>query len=399
MVDTMCRIIFIGIFFISVGLYAQQKKDFVFYNQQTYTYYINKEWDKLIDTAEESIKNDIDFYYLRIRLGIAYFKQKSYSNAVIHLRRSLEFNAGDPVALEYLYYSYLYSDRYSDAIHIYGKYRNILKDLTEFHPKFFDRILPEGGIKISDHDTRFETEAGAIQYGQLGLLHVGGKNLYLFHYAGYLNHEFEDKFSFQNSSFDIPYDIGQFEYYIKAGIIPASGWELYPIYHFIRVKTPSSRYNDNHVALGVMKSIRRIKLGINVGLSDINQTRFYQYEPKLNYYPLGNNEIYLKSSAILTSGDLEQQSIQGLIGVHVFKTTWMEGFYTFGKTRYSAVNDGYTIYNNPDYVLSRGGMLIYQYFNLKSSLTLSYQLERKERVDTGKLYHHHVLLIGLNFKL
>ncbi len=89
--------------------------DFKQINTESYRLYLAQEWDSLISLGKHALKQDVDFYYLRMRMGIARYDQKKYRQAGIHFRKALEFNQDDPVALEYLYYAYLFSGQIEQA--------------------------------------------------------------------------------------------------------------------------------------------------------------------------------------------------------------------------------------------------------------------------------------------
>ena len=42
-------------------------------DEATYRHWMNREWDDLINIGNEAIKSGIDFYYLRYRMGIAWY--------------------------------------------------------------------------------------------------------------------------------------------------------------------------------------------------------------------------------------------------------------------------------------------------------------------------------------
>ena len=63
-----------------------------------------------------------------------------------------------------------------------------------------------------------------------------------------------------------------------------------------------------------------------------------------------------------------------------------------------AHDNGYVLYNNPDYLISRGGLIFYQYFNNYTQLILSFQLENKEQITSQDPYIHHFVMAGLNIK-
>jgi len=112
----MRRVILITVMFLFSGmlLHAQDKKGFAWYDKITYEAYLKGDWKEVITTGKEALREGIDYYYLRMRLGIACFSRKKYQQAIPHFRKALEYSKGDVVALRYLYYSYLYSGRDAD---------------------------------------------------------------------------------------------------------------------------------------------------------------------------------------------------------------------------------------------------------------------------------------------
>ena len=86
---------------------GQDEYDFNLYNSETYRLYLEEEWDSLIILGKAALNQDMDYYYLRMRLGIAFYQKKNYRVAANHFTRALEMNQGDPAALEYLYYARL----------------------------------------------------------------------------------------------------------------------------------------------------------------------------------------------------------------------------------------------------------------------------------------------------
>jgi len=64
--------------------------------------------DSLIDVAQNAVDNGIDYFYLRMRLGIAYYNKAEYKRAAVQFDKALSFNPWTQTALEYAYYSYVY---------------------------------------------------------------------------------------------------------------------------------------------------------------------------------------------------------------------------------------------------------------------------------------------------
>ncbi|MBN2668376.1 MAG: hypothetical protein JXR60_04025 [Bacteroidales bacterium] len=102
---------------ISVPLLAQNDTlTFKMVDAQTSQYYLQKDWRNLISVAKAAIKQNIDYYYLRLRLGIAYFEIQHYGQSIPHFEKALEMSPNDDLSTEYLYYAYKYTQNDIDAL-------------------------------------------------------------------------------------------------------------------------------------------------------------------------------------------------------------------------------------------------------------------------------------------
>ena len=104
-------IIFILMLFLSGSILAQDQMSFAELDKKTFDLYEKNSWKELRDLGKQGLENGTDYYYLRMRIGIAEYKLRRYTTACKHFRKALEFNTNDPAALEYLYYSLLFSGR------------------------------------------------------------------------------------------------------------------------------------------------------------------------------------------------------------------------------------------------------------------------------------------------
>lgn len=109
-------LLFIAAFMLMISpSLAETKLDFMTVDRLTYRYYEEQKWDSVIVVGKQALHEDIDFFYLRVRMGIAYFEKKEYFPATVHLRKAREFNSGDPLVADYLYRAYLYTNRNEEA--------------------------------------------------------------------------------------------------------------------------------------------------------------------------------------------------------------------------------------------------------------------------------------------
>lgn len=115
------------ILLLNTNLFAQDTLNFTNVDKQTYDYYLAKDWYNLIPLAEKAISKNIDYYYLRMRLGIAQYELKQYDKSTENFKKALEFNNGDELTLEYLYYSYIFSEKYAEAEQLSANFSKELK--------------------------------------------------------------------------------------------------------------------------------------------------------------------------------------------------------------------------------------------------------------------------------
>jgi tetratricopeptide (TPR) repeat protein len=95
----------LGLFLTST--FAQTETvNFVNVDTASYNAYLKKDWKKVIRISKLAIDNNIDYYYLRMRAGIAYYEKAKYSHAIMHFKKALEFNSSDTIAEKYVYYAY-----------------------------------------------------------------------------------------------------------------------------------------------------------------------------------------------------------------------------------------------------------------------------------------------------
>ena len=126
------------------GISAQDQVDFNTINTETFRLYQEQKWDSLIVMGRDALKQDFDYYYLRMRLGIALYNQKKFRKSSIHFTKALTMNQGDPVALEYLYYSRLLSGQSAQANLARKQFKGDLANrLPLTKGKFVDRFRVE----------------------------------------------------------------------------------------------------------------------------------------------------------------------------------------------------------------------------------------------------------------
>ena len=166
----------------SLGSFAQSKESFAWYDKLTYELYLNQNWDKLIEQGNKALNAGYDYFYLRMRIGIANYNKGYYRASIPHFSKALSYNNSDPLTLEYLFYAYRFSGRLIDANLLYQKYEDQLKarDVNKMSG-FITGIYSEGGLKfISPKNENY----GPLKYLHGGINQQFGGRLNL--YQGYM---------------------------------------------------------------------------------------------------------------------------------------------------------------------------------------------------------------------
>jgi hypothetical protein len=143
-----------------LGAKAQEHvMDFKSVDQETYRHFLFNDWDSLIYTGNKALENGTDYFYLRYRLGIAYFSKGNYLKASHHLEKSLGFNSMDELAMENLYLSYKYANRQLEANALTTKFPARLNEkLNTKKNKLIDYYYFEPGYTISNNIEKNEKE-------------------------------------------------------------------------------------------------------------------------------------------------------------------------------------------------------------------------------------------------
>ncbi len=142
----------IGLLFMLTGIMmGQQKADFRQVDSLTYQYYLNSNWKPILKTGKQALKNDIDYYYLRMRMGIAAFEEGKPAIAANHFQKALVFNENDPVAQGYLYDSYLEMGKTNRAWKLSKNFSQSLKSSLLTKKKIVESVDVMGGYVFSNN--------------------------------------------------------------------------------------------------------------------------------------------------------------------------------------------------------------------------------------------------------
>ncbi len=392
------------IFFLAGSFFpalAQQAGSFGRYDKQTYAYYLQQDWQALINTGKAALKEGIDFYYLRMRLGIAYYEKGQYRQAIAHFNKALAYNSDNPLAAEYLYYAYKFAGRLADANLVYGQYKPQLSQRQVASPYgAISGFYSEGGLKFL---SPANDDVGPLKYMHAGAQQQLGGRLSLYH--GYMRIS-QNLYSYEtvnNPGPGPPTTVKttrryvQNEYYLRAAVPLVAGLQAMGSLHTQAI-TDSVRYNNLAFMAGLTASIKLFDLSANYGRAQIRETIQQQVSLGVIFYPLKTNSLYLQS--VFTQhrdGDQGNSIFYQKIGVRAGGNIWLEGYGSFGDMRNVQDMDGFYQYNTPDPLTLRLGLTGIFYLGVRAKVLVGYTYENYQALATNLPYQQHYTFTGLHF--
>jgi tetratricopeptide (TPR) repeat protein len=380
------------------SLYAQQKMTPSYAENKTYALYIHQDWSELIHVGKEAINNNNDYFYLRMRIGIAYYEQKNYNLAQYHFTKALNFNSKNELTKEYLYYCYLLNGNKEDARKLTEKFSKKLKSKIGISKASkIDFITAETAIKNTDNTDKNEQEELYFNnafYAQVGLKHFVNNKFSLFHAATFFSQELNTG------------NIKQYQYYLQGTIPLKKKWSISPAIHLVNLnfegkpnfETFTEKHNYFVGSFQVKKRIKNIELALGSTFSNITESNQYNHFGNFNYMPFGNSTFIMGITQYMHSVDTPKN-------YHFSNHT----FVYFQPTKFSSVklsylknqnnniieSNGYLINNSYDLTESRFEMLIDFKISKNTSIYGMYQHEKKRHRIEAFNYNYNLFLVGV----
>jgi len=417
----MKNVLFLVFILIGPVIFAQEKLNYPYVDKTTYDLYLKADWNSLIDLGKKSMDAGIDFYYLQVRMGTAYFEKTNYRKAIKHLQNAKKTNADDAFVLELLYKSYLFSGRTEDARSLSDKLPKTLKNKLEIkeNPIFsavyvvtkFDQF---DDSKVASNDTdileqtikndnsyfsiNFENELNAtskIFWGyskikidntvyklnesneQINFAQQVEQNQLYFNYA--------KQFSVgSNFSFALNYIYSNFNDYdlVSRGAGYGGGYNN-TSYDYISINAHEFAGN-----LSFYTDVSNLKLGASTAFSSLNES--FQVQPgiSLTYYPMGNTNVYLLSEFtqqfdFKTNKPINASVFKQGVGFRV-QTIYVEPYLSWGEIANFTKSNAFVVYNEDDAVKNQKGIKVYAYL-LKDKLRLYTEFQQYDKINTYKI--------------
>jgi tetratricopeptide (TPR) repeat protein len=379
--------------FFNVVAKAQVVLDFQYVDSLTYKYYRSGDWTNLIKLGNEALDHNIDYKYLRQRMGLAFFSHGDYITARKHFEKALSFDSFDTFTLAYLYYTYLNTIHTEYAGYFAGKMpQDLRKSLSveSFQP--VESIDFEYNLKFAGTNLRSNP-----QYYHFGINSRIGQRLGLYQMVS----NFKQTITIQDTVLNGDVNDQQSEYFALLKFTVSPHWMLKTAYHFLNTTFSTTKSNANLGFLGLSANFSRFNFEINASVLKNEQYYVKQSGIQAGVSFSRNLNMYIISSLSLTN----QQNINQLIynqkaGFKLSKKFWFEGNVTFGDLTNYNDYDAMYVYNSIDPATFRTGCTLYIFAGKHITLWVNYCYERKEFYENS-LYHYNQFsyLGGIKWKL
>ena len=406
---------------ISINAAAQEKLTMDSINKKMEEMFNENKWDQMIPYGENALRKGFDFFFLRARLGIAYYMTKKYFEAIPNFEKSLEIGYDNPTVLEYLYYCYLYTGREADKSFTFSKLpKSLRKRIKPLENSLIDNLHSEVGTGISndpdknsgldlDGDENYlgeQTINGNEFYFNAGLsqLPVGFLNVnYIY---SYLKTPKTQQIQFNNEKLSFSYSEYQDRFYNSFDIKAATGLVISPAGHYISTEDESvsanydsssnsqtdsvkyyytiseqeNLYNSFVLSLDISKYISIFKFGVNGSFSYLNKTHQSQYGISFKVFPFGKVNFFSYTNIVLQN----QSNIANIIVDQSFTGQYKNKFFyeifaTVGKINNYNEHNGFRVYNSSDLIKYKLGLEMKYYItpNFRANFIYSFQNRQK----------------------
>lgn len=379
--------------------YSQDKVDAADIETKTLELYTNKNWNSLISLGNDALKNGTDYFYLRMRLGIAYYEQKNYCSAEEHFAKAIEFNDTDDLAKEYLYYSNLFVGKEEEARKLSSSFSSELKEKLGLDKiALIDFISVNGGAKMAND--AFSDSSNPIYFEPARFFELG------------LKHYYKNKFSLFHtlSTFSQETFIGkinQNQYYALSTIPLKNNWSIAPAFHAVqlnftgRIPGFNSDKTTNNYFVGsfsVHKSFKKFDFSIGSTYSSILNITQYNHFGNVTYSVFGNSQLILGITNYVHTIDSYAKvnnSFSAFVHFEPLKFVTLKFTYIKNQNNNIIEENGYFVNNSTDLTTNRFGVLANFRINKTFSLSTLYQIENKELFLQNSNYQYSILLTGL----
>lgn len=378
----------------------------------TYALFLKQEWKDLLIQGKKSHKEGVDFYYLDVRMGIAYFKLDKMFLAVKMLEKAYSVNPYDTVVQDYLYWAYRYSGLFLESDVFYTKMAKELQDQINLKLHFVSAVAlgavgnsnPDYDEMLSEKDAINGTDSRIFpenfQDYSLGLNHRFSHSTNFFHRVSLLPRSAVLQENVAGRPVNTAYKGDEIRYYADATF--ALGKKVYADVYLNLIfgnfdeldsaignsqngmfANTGNTINYNNMVFGA--SLSRVcyylKQSLNLSYANLNESNQFQAGYSLSVFPLGNTLLVPFGSVQFqheTSDVFDDNRMVYTGGLEInTKNISLTGYLNTGEMKNFASNNASIIYNQNATAINEYG-LIFRLHLKKASFKLGYSYMNME---------------------
>ncbi len=407
------QILFIvALWFVATANAQKAPLSFKQVDSTTYALYLKEDWKPIIEMGKQSRTAGIDFYYLKVRMGIAYFKENKMRSAIQLLEEAYAVDSYDVVVQEYLYWAYRYGGLELESRLFYSTMNKTLKDQINLIQPFvsvldfnvlatnnldYDEMLKED-VNSENNDIRFLSKN--YQLFSVGMNHPLSKSVNLYQQLSVMPTTSVQQENVDGILQNETYKGSESRYYADVTVALGNRWYLDTYLNVIfgkydnlnmdetiittgsgrrSISSSSStiRYTDLVFGGSLTKASYFIKNSINVSVSNLNGLNQFQAGYSLALYPLGSTLVVPFGSIQYHSQDPDSNVVfTGGLSINTTKFS-ITGFGTVGDLSNFIANNGAIIYNQSATALNEFGLSL-QFLGKNSTVKVGYSFMEME---------------------
>ncbi|MDO9258190.1 MAG: hypothetical protein Q7U54_21945 [Bacteroidales bacterium] len=379
----MYKLIITLFFVLPLALKAQQPLTYRSVDSITYRYYLDGEWNKLIKTGKQALDQNIDFEWLRQRMGYAYFVKADYYASQKHYEKALGFKESD-ISLEYLYYCGIYTGNTANARYHAANLSSGLKE----------KLMTTEAEAISSIDLEYNYKTNNyLERSNPTYMRAGISSLLDYHVSLYQSISTYKQIIDSSS-------VKQVDYLASLNWSLNSHTTLTTAYHYLSTNIEGYKY-PGHLLYGSLNTrINRYSYGFNGSFFRYDLGSFFQLGINAGIAVPGKSGLYFNTAL---NGLIEQKAsrliISQVAGIRVFKSVWAQGLITIGNIQNYTDHGGLYVYNSLDPTVFRTGGSLFWYAGKKITFYGNFLYDTKQIEQTTNTYIQQSFLGGLIWKL
>ncbi|KGL64006.1 tetratricopeptide repeat protein [Polaribacter sp. Hel1_85] len=366
----------------------------------TYALFLKEDWKPILKIGKQANAEGIDFYYLKVRMGIAYFKENKMFSAIQFLEEAYNLDTSNVVVQDYLYWAYRYSGLIMESRLFYRKMATSLQEITRLKEPLISSInfnvlatnnLDYDDMLVSDADSetidvRFIRKSQ--QMFSIGMSHSLFKRINFYHQFTFIPTNSVQQVNVSGVLENETYKGTESRYYADVTIALGNKWYFDAYANVISGKydnlnpideTSASEIKYNNLVFGgsITKASYFMRNSINVSVSDLNGLDQFQVGYSMSLYPLGSTMLVPFGSIQYKSQDDDSNMIYTAGVAVTIDKLLLTGFGSVGNMNNYTANNGLIIYNQPATGLNEFGGTI-KYFSKNSILKVGYSFMNME---------------------